>query len=282
MFPTSSKQQSQPTGGIKNGYDSSSIPSKESNSSRNSLYYRVELVFIKLLKSGKLVTQKKESVTTDLDNVNEHFYYDSPSPGIAWDSDPNAPDNTAEHEVVEIKATGLEAAESQATELKSSILDQSPRISTRPGGRSGAGGRPHNDRASGRANHPPNQTTPSYSNSGRQTTASQPAQGYVASSSYHDPSFPSTTERAVFQYNVAENHEPQIIGADIAPSYNGPDDLRPETANFIAQDNVHSGTGSQIIGQYVRHGARPRWFAGQYTNNRNTTGGEQIIGVKLQ
>ncbi|RWA09430.1 hypothetical protein EKO27_g5677 [Xylaria grammica] len=252
----------------KSGYDSSSIPSKESNSSRNSFYHGMGLLFFKLLKTRKLVIRKKATVMTGLDNPEEDPYA-SPSTEINWDN---------------ISPNALYSA----TEVGTAQLDPFRRVPNPSGGRAGSGWgrgsqRPHGNNSDGRANNTPSQNTPRPRTNAPPTPASQSAQGrhHVAPSSYHDPNFPSAGGSAVFRENVHDTREVQVIGVDIGPDMHGPDDMRQTTANFDAQQCLHSGTGSQIIGQRVRQGGQPRPFAGYFAHNRNLNGGEQIIGIQL-
>ncbi|TGJ85760.1 hypothetical protein E0Z10_g3009 [Xylaria hypoxylon] len=240
------------------------------------------LLFIKLLKTGKLVVHKGVIITTDLGNVKENFH-NSPSPEIPWNDNPNALYGAVGRDATELSA---ESEPREPIEFDAATLGSPRCVPTGAGGSlgsrqpnsNGSGGR-----ASGRANHAVSQAAPSDRGNGPSTPASQSAQGRhrVAPSSYHDNNFPSTGELAMLWHNVNETHEAQVIGVNVWPTYNGPDDLRRETASINAQQCLHVGTGNQIIGQRVKQGARPRQFAGYYAHNKNSNGGEQIIGVEL-
>ncbi|KAI1305688.1 hypothetical protein F5Y03DRAFT_149320 [Xylaria venustula] len=284
MAPTFTEHPSQPIVSTKSSWDLSPFTSKESKSSRNIIIYRVEQVFtkiskIKLLKP-KAATPKRTSIATD------SGYDDSLSPESPRSSDPSLPAEK-EIEVAELAVTELDIAEleAEATKVVAPVLDPSPCVSNRPDSFcSGVRGRPgsqwsYGNRPNGGAHYP---SMPGHTGSAMPTIPPQPAQYGVAPRSFHDPDFASTPQRATFQYNETNSSDVQVVGVDIGATYQGEADLREKMANFVARWNVQSGTGDQIIGQRVNQGAGPMWIAGDYSNNRNINGGEQIIGVQLR
>ncbi|KAI0805800.1 hypothetical protein GGR55DRAFT_256485 [Xylaria sp. FL0064] len=278
MTPTFGKRRSRLLGESKSGHDSSSIPSKES-ASRTFIVQ----VFYLMLKSAK---QKKTNTMTEDGNSEKDIYSEAVSPESAWNSYPNTPQDVgpyAELEVTEIAEVKVAELEAKATELVTPLVDASPQVSSRPSGYGGTGSAPGSQRSGsvrtyGGASYAQGPTTPGHRSNSRHTTATGPGQGYyVDPRAYYDPDYPSIPEKALISGNTNTSNGVQVIGADVGLS--SPQDLRSVTANILADGNLHSGTGSQIVGQRVNHGAAPRLFAGTYTNNVNTTGGEQILGI---
>ncbi|KAI1284785.1 hypothetical protein F5Y07DRAFT_14377 [Xylaria sp. FL0933] len=279
MTPTFSKRRGRLLGESKSGHDSSSIPSKESASSRTFIVQ----VFYLMLRSAK---QKRTSTMTEDGDAEKDIYYEAVYPESAWNSYPNTPQDVgqyAELEVTEITEAKVAELEAKATEPVTPLLDASPQVSSRPSGYGRTGSAPGSQRSgSGRtyggAGYAQGPTTPSHPSNSRHTTATGPGQGYyVDPSAYYHPGYASVPEKALISGNTNTTNGMQVIGADVGPS--SPQDLRSVTANILADGNLQSGTGSQVVGQRVNRGAAPRLFAGTYTNNVNTTGGEQILGI---
>ncbi|KAI0427088.1 hypothetical protein F5Y09DRAFT_317145 [Xylaria sp. FL1042] len=248
MVPALNKRRSRTFGESKSGHDTSSIPSKESFSSRVFIVEQVRVFILRL----KLATLKRTNTTTDDGSGTKDIH------------------PRYELEVTDVKVE-LEAP-----------FDTSPHISSRPSGYGGVGSMPRSQRpGSGRAHsgtsYTQGPTTPSHGSDNLYTIGTGLGQVDVPPSAYYEPDYPSIPQKALLWGNTTITNDVQVIGADVGPSC--PEDIRQVTANIHAQENVHSGMGSQIIGQRVKQGAQPRLFAGTYTNNMNKTGGEQILGI---
>lgn len=80
--------------------------------------------------------------------------------------------------------------------------------------------------------------------------------------------------------NVQAADSFQVIGVQITSGAGVTDaDVMKATSAFRAHGNVHTGKGTQVVGQRVCAGAIPRKFAGQFCGNYNEGSGEQIVGL---
>ncbi|KAI0805799.1 hypothetical protein GGR55DRAFT_690191 [Xylaria sp. FL0064] len=91
------------------------------------------------------------------------------------------------------------------------------------------------------------------------------------------------TAMSHLQGNIQKSDTFQIVGVEIGPSTSITDaDLIRATSGLIAHDNIHTGNGTQVIGQRVCAGAQPRIFTGVYCNNEHRGDGDQIIGFSFE
>ncbi|KAI0427086.1 hypothetical protein F5Y09DRAFT_345044 [Xylaria sp. FL1042] len=97
--------------------------------------------------------------------------------------------------------------------------------------------------------------------------------------------FNSSNKTAIshFQGNIQKSNTFQIVGMEIGPNTSITDaELVRVTSGLSAHDNIHTGNGTQVIGQRVCAGAKPRIFNGQYCNNVHRGVGDQIIGFAFE
>ncbi|KAI0977029.1 hypothetical protein F4678DRAFT_411555 [Xylaria arbuscula] len=86
-----------------------------------------------------------------------------------------------------------------------------------------------------------------------------------------------------FQGNIQRSDTFQIVGMEIGPNASITDaDLVRVTTGLSAHSNIHTGNGTQVIGQRVCAGAKPRIFSGEYCNNIHRGSGDQIIGFAFE
>ncbi|KAI1305690.1 hypothetical protein F5Y03DRAFT_394876 [Xylaria venustula] len=85
------------------------------------------------------------------------------------------------------------------------------------------------------------------------------------------------------QGNIQRSDTFQIVGMEIGPNTSITDaDLVRVTTGLSAHSNIHTGNGTQVIGQRVCAGAKPRIFSGEYCNNIHRGTGDQIIGFAFE
>ncbi|KAI3323767.1 hypothetical protein HD806DRAFT_495554 [Xylariaceae sp. AK1471] len=96
-----------------------------------------------------------------------------------------------------------------------------------------------------------------------------------------DPS--NTTTASDLEGNIQMADTFQIVGMEIGPNAGITDaDLIRVTSGLSAHSNIHAGKGTQVIGQRVCAGARPRVFTGRYCNNIHRGEGDQVIGFSFE
>lgn len=88
------------------------------------------------------------------------------------------------------------------------------------------------------------------------------------------------THTVTLKGNVQAADSFQVIGVQITSGTNvTDDDMIKATSAFRAHGNIHSGKGTQVVGQRVCAGGRPRKIAGQFCGNYHKGSGEQIVGL---
>ncbi|KAI1284786.1 hypothetical protein F5Y07DRAFT_14527 [Xylaria sp. FL0933] len=97
------------------------------------------------------------------------------------------------------------------------------------------------------------------------------------------PFYSNKTTMSHLQGNIQKSDTFQIVGVEIGPNTSITDaDLIRATSGLIAHNNVHTGNGTQVIGQRVCAGAQPRIFTGLYCNNEHRGDGDQVIGFSFE
>ncbi|KAI0536547.1 hypothetical protein GGR58DRAFT_382510 [Xylaria digitata] len=277
MQPNSSRPRSALTGRSKAGFNSASIPSKESNSSRNSSDYSIGNHFINLINA---VIRKKAAVTTDLVNVEDTPLNSQSTEHIGENPDtlnnttkPNTARLPTQPELIELSTKPEPVELSTGCEPVTAPRRPSQGVPSPPGGFGGVSPSwwSHTNGSDGREN---GGITPRHRSNGQPALRPQLAQDghFAPHMDYHDPYFHSAGPPAGLINNTQRSRGAQVIGIDVRSDYHGLYDARRETANFNAQGNSHKGIGTQVIGQRVQAGALPMQFSGMYTDNINFDG----------
>ncbi|KAI0536548.1 hypothetical protein GGR58DRAFT_382397 [Xylaria digitata] len=97
------------------------------------------------------------------------------------------------------------------------------------------------------------------------------------------PDYLTSAPKIKFEGNIQRGDSFQIVGIEIGPNSRVTDaELMALTSGITARNNVHVGKGTQVIGQRVHPGAKPRTFSGLYCSNTHRGAGGQIIGFSFE